>query len=187
MIFSREKRLVQRAGRGDAKAFEELVRKYDLKLYNFALNITEGREPLAKDILQEALLKAFLNISKFEHKSSFSSWIWTIVKNEFHNYIRRNEIDRHIVPDVINSLKSVREKEPDHQLIEEEKNRNLRKLIGMLPDNYEEIITLIVLLEMSYEEAAEFLVIPVGSVKSRFSRAKEKLIKMVKENVELFI
>ncbi len=182
-----EKILVLQAKQGNAFAFEKLIKTHQKKLYKFALGILEGDEVLAQDVLQNAFLKAFLNISKFEHKSSFSSWIWVIVKNEFYDYLKKNRFFKTFSIDDFENVLIDNEKSPHLEILKEEKKRNLHNLVNSLDDKYREVITLVIFMEMSYKEASDYLNIPVGSVKSRLKRAKEKLEKKIKLNVELFL
>ena len=90
-IFPADERdLIAAARTGEVGAFETLVRRHYETLYRFALGIAHGNEADAADLLQEALVKAFLNIGRFEGRSSFSSWLWRIIRNEYTDRIRRN-------------------------------------------------------------------------------------------------
>ena len=78
---SEEMQLVRRAKRGDDSAFEELVRRYDRNVFRIAQHITQNRED-AEDVVQEAFLKAYGNLAKFQEQSKFYTWLVRIAVNE---------------------------------------------------------------------------------------------------------
>lgn len=181
-----DRQLIRAARDGDVPSFETLVRRHHRTLYRFALGITHGDEQEAADILQEALVKAFLNIDRFEERSSFSSWLWRIIRNEFLDRVRRERIDTVPIGEEGESAEPVRRDTPESDFMEEERRRALLRLVAALPEKYSEIVILVELMELSYEDAADYLGIPVGSVRSRLSRAREHLTGLVMRNMELF-
>src|SRR3981189_3872162 len=78
---SEEMRVVRRAKGGDDSAFEELVRRYDRNVFRIAQHITQNRED-AEDVVQEAFLKAYGNLAKFQEKAKFYTWLVRIAGNE---------------------------------------------------------------------------------------------------------
>jgi RNA polymerase sigma-70 factor, ECF subfamily len=182
-----EKYFIHRSKSGDGGSFEKLVKKHYQVLFRFALSITKGNEDLASDVLQNALLKAFLNIASFEGRSSFTSWLWVIIRNEFISLLRKES------GEITGAESDISEDQPDtesvsveNSLMLEQRKENLLKVIDQLPENYREIVMMIEMSGMSYVEASEFLGVPVGSVKSRLSRAREELHRIIERNVELF-
>jgi RNA polymerase sigma factor, sigma-70 family len=179
-----EKTLVCRAVAGDVGAFNELLKEIGGKLFSFALSICGGNRGIAEDIYQEALLKAFVSIGKFEGKSSFSTWIWMIIKNSYIDFLTENK--------KLVSLENIENFEPSSdisaelELVREDRAKMLRKLISELPVPYSEVITLIDLQEMEHSEAAELLGIDKNLLKVRLFRARNALEKMVRANIEFF-
>lgn len=182
-----EKYNIHKAQKGDSESFEKLVKTHYQTLYRFALSITRGNENIASDILQNALIKAFESIDSFQGKCSFTSWLWVIIKNEFITHLRKesghaffsaNQIEGDTADSDLPSA--------EENIHEEQRKENLTKMIEQLPENYKEIITMVELAGMSYIEASEFLDIPVGSIKSRLSRARDELHRLVEKNMELF-
>ncbi|HRQ69520.1 MAG TPA: RNA polymerase sigma factor, partial [bacterium] len=162
-------------------------KKHYQVLFRFALSITKGNEDLASDVLQNALLKAFLNISSFEGRSSFTSWLWVIIRNEFISLLRKES------GEITGTEGDISDDQPDtesvsieNSLMLEQRKENLLRMIDQLPENYREIIMMIEMSGMSYVEASEFLGVPVGSIKSRLSRAREELHRLIERNLELF-
>ncbi len=180
-----EKRLIREAQQGSVKSFEQLVKIHYEKLYCFAVAIASGKKEIASDILQESLIKAFLNISSFENRSSFSSWLWKIVRNEFYDFASKSRIETEELDEeraAHDSFQSAQETE----MITAERGKHLHCLIDSLPEHFKEIIYIIELSEISYEDASLLIGIPVGSIKSRLSRAREKLTELIDKNMELF-
>ncbi|MGI6395356.1 MAG: RNA polymerase sigma factor [bacterium] len=180
--------LIFKSIKGSTVSFEKLVKKHYRTLFRFALSMTKGNEELAGDVLQNALLKAFLNIKTFKQKSSFTSWLWVIIKNEFLRINKKESLEKTGISDDIS------QNFPDSELLSLEKNfvleqrkENLYKMIEKLSENHREIIMMIEMSGMSYSEAGEYLGIPEGSVKSRLFRAREELFKIVEKNRELFL
>ena len=182
-----EKYNIHKAQNGDSASFEKLVKTHYQPLYRFALSITKGNEDTASDILQNALIKAFGSIDDFKGKCSFTSWLWIIIKNEFITHLRK-ETGHAFFSANQTEGDTADTKNPslENSINEEQRKENLVKMIDRLPENYREIIMMVELSGMSYVEASEFLDIPVGSVKSRLSRARDELHMLVEENMELF-
>ncbi len=90
---SEEMQLVRRAKRGDDHAFEELVRRYDRNVFRIAQHITQNRED-AEDVVQEAFLKAYSNLEKFQEQSKFYTWLVRIAVNEALMKLRRRKPER---------------------------------------------------------------------------------------------
>lgn len=179
-----EKALARRAAAGDAKAFGDLVKATEKKLFSFALSICGGNRCTAEEIYQEALVKAFVNIGKFEGKSSFSTWIWTIIKNSYIDFI--SDSVKQISLEDIEGFEPSSDIPAELGLIREDRAKMLRKLISELPVPYCEVITLIDLQEMEHSEAAELLGIDKNLLKVRLFRARSALEKMIRANIGFF-
>ncbi len=121
--------LISRAKNGDIAAFEQLVQLHYEKLNSFALNITAGNYALAEDILQEAMIKAFLSIKKLKSGSTFSSWLWRIIKNEFLQFVRKPDNRKMVFAEDLPFSDVGIEEESEKNLIKEEQEKNLRKII----------------------------------------------------------
>ena len=179
-----EKMLVRRAAAGDTGAFNELLKETGGKLFSFAVSICGGNRDVAEEIYQEALVKAFINIGKFEGKSSFSTWIWTIIKNSYVDFITENR--KHVRLEDIECFEPSSDIPAELELIKEDRAKMLRKLISELPLPYCEVITLIDLQEMEHSEAAELLGIDKNLLKVRLHRARNALEKMIRANIGFF-
>lgn len=178
--------MVTRARNGDIAAFEALVVAHRSDLYRFALGMTGGNADTASDALQDALIKAFINIRSFRGDAAFSTWLWRVIRNEIYSGYRKIQSE-HIV-DLDNESMPMEDHAPgpSEQSIQNERINNVRYLVGKLSPKLREIITLVDLMEYSYEETAEKLGISVGTVRSRVSRARDTFSRLVEKHGELF-
>lgn len=176
--------LLQKAVNGDTVAFSALVKEHQNELFNFALSISSGNHAIASDILQEALVKAFLNIKKFNRQSSFKTWLWTIIRREFINFVTRPKT--RMVGVELDSDVPVESKQ-EEKMTEDQRFHALRHLISQLSVSDQEVLVLVDFEERRYDDAAESLGISVSAVKSRLFRARKQLMTLVLENRKLFL
>lgn len=183
-LNSNEKTLVKLAVAGDVKAFNELIKLTKNKIFSFAMSICGGNRTTAEEIYQEGLVKAFVNIKRFEGKSSFPTWLWTIIKNSYIDYL--NDANKLISIEDLEGFEPTCQISSELELIREDRAKMLRTLISKLPVPYCEVITLIDLQEMDHSEAAELLGIEKNLLKVRLHRARNALEKMIMTNIGLF-
>lgn len=176
--------LIRDAQRGDLEAFNQLILRYQNLLFSIALRILAD-EDSASDALQEALLSAFRKINMFRG-GSLRSWLARIVINACYDELRRKRRQPVIPFDQIDA--DGEEIEPDYWLtdssvgLEEqyestELERAIQKCLSSLPTDYRTVFVLVDVECMSYEEAAEAVHIPIGTVKSRLARARMQMRK----------
>ncbi len=186
MSNTENRELIRRATQGDTAAFEELVVRHKQALYGYALGMTGGDHAAAADILQETLLKAFLNISRFRGDCAFITWLWRIARNEFADYRRSPKTAENAPLDAAPEHLLVR----DHSLEEEMTGRQRREalyaLLAMLPPEHREAIVLVDIQELRYDEAAALIGISESALKSRLFRARENLLEVAMANKKLF-
>jgi RNA polymerase sigma-70 factor (ECF subfamily) len=174
--------LVQAARTGDVSAFEQLVRRYDRKIFRLAHHITQHRED-AEDVLQESFLKAYQNLAGFQGNSKFYTWLVRIAVNESLMKLRKRRTDRTVSLDeeVETEDGSMPREVPDwgpspEQLYgREELNGILVRTIGGLPASFRTVFVLRDVEGLSTEETAEALALSVPAVKSRLLRARLQL------------
>ncbi len=163
--------LVKRAQKGDTKAFSELARRHELSVYNLSLRFMRNPS-LAEDMAQEAFLKAYQKIGKFRRESQFSTWLYRIACNvclsELQKRKRRGELSLAYRPEPSDPSVAA-------SLPQAEEAELIRKCVAKLPRRYAEAITLFYLQECSYEEVAEIMEIPIGTLKTWLHRARKQL------------
>ncbi|MGH9576023.1 MAG: sigma-70 family RNA polymerase sigma factor [Terriglobales bacterium] len=174
--------LVEAARNGDVSAFEQLIKRYDRKIFRLAHHITQQRED-AEDVLQETFLKAYQNLAGFQGKSKFYTWLVRIAVNESLMKLRKRRSDRTVSLDeeVETEDGSMPREVPDwgpspEQLYgREELNDILARTIHGLPASFRTVFVLRDVEGLSTEETAEALALSVPAVKSRLLRARLQL------------
>jgi RNA polymerase sigma-70 factor, ECF subfamily len=179
---SEEMQLVRRAKRGDDQAFEELVRRYDRNVFRIAQHITQNRED-AEDVVQEAFLKAYSNLGKFQEQSKFYTWLVRIAVNEALMKLRRRKPERTVsldeeVKTEDDSLpREVADWSPNpEQMYNQAELRDiLTRTIQGLPAGFRTVFVLRDVEGLSTEETADALELSIPAVKSRLLRARLQL------------
>ncbi|WP_290647710.1 RNA polymerase sigma factor RpoE [Aquisalimonas sp.] len=176
-----DQQLVERVQAGDKKAFDLLVQKYQFKLVKMISRyVTDPSE--AQDVAQETFIKAYRALPNFRGESSFYTWIYRIGANTAKNYLvaqgRRppgSDVDAQDAEQyAVDSL--LRETDTPEGLAQrEEIERTVFEAIEALPDDLRTAITLRELDGLSYEEIAQAMECPVGTVRSRIFRAREAI------------
>jgi RNA polymerase sigma-70 factor (ECF subfamily) len=177
-----EAAIVAQARLGDAKAFSELLRRYEGKIFRLALHITQNRED-AEDVLQEAFLKAYEHLNQFQGQSKFYTWIVRIAVNQALMKLRKRKSDRSVSldetidtgEDTVAREIAAWDENPEQQYSREEINEILSSAIDGLAPIYRAVFVLRDVDDLSTEETAEALELSVPAVKSRLLRARLQL------------
>ena len=178
-----ETTLVAEARAGNAEAFTTLVHQYDRNIYRLALNIT-GKQEDAEDVLQEAFLKAYTHLDRFQGNSRFYTWLVRIAVNEALMKLRKRRGDRTVSLDepitTSNNELMPREIEdwgdnPEQRYAKTELQEILNEAIESLEPQFRTVVVLRDVENFSTEETAEVLGLSVPAVKSRLLRGRLKL------------
>jgi RNA polymerase sigma-70 factor (ECF subfamily) len=172
-----EKRLVRLAQEGSPQAFEELVTKYQSKVFSMALSFTRNREA-ADDLAQEVFLKAYLALPRFHGRSEFGTWLYRISINHVRDYLRKKSRAKEIPLDDVREIAFSDKEQTDRaeQEREAEARRTLvQRVVLTLPEKYRVILTLRDIQGLAYEEIAGVLRLSPGTVDSRLHRARRML------------
>ncbi len=181
--LANETELVEAARGGDAEAFTTLVNQYDRNIYRLALNITGNPED-AEDVLQEAFLKAYANLGKFQGGSRFYTWLVRIAVNEALMKLRKRKSDRTVSLDepVETGDDEYMPREvvdwgenPEQRYARQELNDILSTALNELEPSFRIVVYLRDVENLSTEETAEMLDLSVPAVKSRLLRGRLKL------------
>lgn len=170
------------AKRGENHAFERLLKKYRKSVYYMLLKMVKNPDD-AEDLTQEAFAKAFNSIEKFDSKFAFSTWLFRIATNNCIDFIRKKRvqtvsIDAPVEGDDGSSMRfDVRDEnlDPNESMLKMQRKRYLTMAIERLPEKYRTLVQLRYFQELSYEEVANELQIPLGTVKAQLFRARELL------------
>jgi RNA polymerase sigma factor (sigma-70 family) len=166
--------LIEECRKGNRKAQFRLYNQYSKAMYNLAYRILNNRED-AEDILQEAFVECFINIDSFRFESTFGAWLKKITVNKCINHIKKKKIDLTLCE----TLPVTIYEEEEEVTFETE---TIFKSIEMLPDGYRIILTLYLLEGYDHTEISQILGISESTSKSQYSRAKEKLRKILLKN-----
>ncbi len=182
--------LVQKALSGDEKAFARLLSRYKDTIYFMLLKMLNNRSD-AEDLTLEAFGKAFKNLHQYSPTYAFSTWLFKIASNNCIDFLRKKK-------GIIISLESDSEKgeisetlrlkskelDPEEKLIRKQKAILLHKVVRRLKPHYQSLVELRYFNELSYEEIAKELNLPLGTVKAQLFRARQMLFKLI-ESTEM--
>lgn len=176
-----EAALVASAKGGDLRAFEELVQRYERKIFRLAQNITQNHED-AQDVVQDAFLKAFSHLDNFQGDSRFYTWLVRIAVNEALMKLRKRRPGQVSLDDNIETEDDLMPREvedwgptPEQRYAQSELHRILNEAIGSLDPGLRIVFQLRDVEEFSTEETAQTLRLSIPAVKSRLLRARLKL------------
>jgi len=182
---STDKELVKRVQKGEKGAFDLLVLKYEHKIVNLVMRYVRDPEQ-ALDITQEAFIKAYRALPRFRGDSAFYTWLYRIAVNTAKNYLaaqRRRPMDIELDlqdPEQYGLHAKLKESDtPEGLALSQELQETLERAIAALPDDLRQAIILRELDGMSYEEIAQTMECPVGTVRSRIFRARDAIGKRV--------
>ena len=168
--------VIDKCREGDNRAQYELYKLYSKAMFNVSMRITNDYTE-AEDVLQEAFISAFKNLHTYKGEASFGSWLKKIVVNAAINAIRKRRSE--LVPMDERTIGEVPEEVYDDD--SEWKVEKVRKAIMKLPDGYRVVLTLYLLEGFDHAEIGEILGITESTSKSQYSRAKKKLLEIMKE------
>lgn len=177
-----EAEVLSQAREGDTRAFAELVRRYEGKIFRLALHITQNRED-AEDVLQETFLKAYEHLDQFQGNSKFYTWIVRIAVNQSLMKLRKRKSDKTVSMDeqidtgedtVIREI-AAWDPDPEQRYSREELSKILNAAVDSLAPPYRAVFVLRDIDDLSTEETAEALDLSIPAVKSRLLRARLQL------------
>jgi RNA polymerase sigma-W factor len=182
-LKSEDRVLVERCLKGEERAFEELLRKYRNSVYSICYRMVRNQTD-AEDLAQDVFIRTFSVLDRYDPSYPFSSWLFRITSNLCIDFLRKakggmvsldqpiegseGSIQRQLPSDVV---------KPDREMENKEMMAALEEAISVLPEHYRIIVILRHQEQMSYEEIADDLGIPLGTVKARIHRARN----MIKE------
>jgi RNA polymerase sigma-70 factor (ECF subfamily) len=185
-----DQELVERVQQGDRAAFDLLVRKYQHKVVKLVSRyVRDSSEAL--DVAQEAFIKAYRAISSFRGESAFYTWLYRIAINTAKNYLvaknrqpvnKESEVGEPDQFDLASQLTDI--DTPEGLILSEEIRQTILQAIEQLPEDLRTAIILRELEGMSYEEIAQTMDCPVGTVRSRLFRARESIDNELKSLIE---
>ncbi|HWA56396.1 MAG TPA: sigma-70 family RNA polymerase sigma factor [Gemmatimonadales bacterium] len=177
---------------GDPKAFGQIVARYQVRLLNFVYRMIGDRER-AEDLVQEAFLRVYRHLDRFDRTRKFSTWIYTIASNLAKNELRNRSRSPLVTleqarPRDEEEQRPVDFEDPENRPDELYERRNLKALVdhtvARLSSHHREVFVLRELEGKSYEEIAEIMHCNLGTVKSRLNRARQSFAELIGPHLE---
>ncbi len=183
--------LVEQAIAGDQKSYAELLDRYKDAIYFMLLKMVNNKSD-AEDLTIEAFGKAFKNIHQYTPNYAFSTWLFKIATNNCIDFIRKKKANLVSIDQTAEDLEGPitsptahlqsSNLDPEEQLIKEQSIKLIQEVVGTLKPRYRKLIELRYFREFSYEEIAEELNLPIGTVKAQLFRARELLFNILKNS-----
>ncbi len=167
-----ERQLVKRIAHGDRQALAELYTRYQRPLFHYLLQLTPDYG-LAEELLQDTLVAVWKSAHSFEARSSVSTWLFGIARRQAHNTLRQHKIS--LVDAAALEGMVATEPEPEAYTLANIARDELLAAFQQLAPVHREVLVFILVQDLSYEETATMLAVPVGTVKSRLSNARKSL------------
>jgi RNA polymerase sigma-70 factor (ECF subfamily) len=189
----KDRELVQRAQQGDRDAFRQLYERHHKRAYVVALGVLKNRQD-ALDVVQEAFVRVHQHLDSFQGSSGFYTWLYRIVMNLAIDQLRRRRTTRPVeyddgqgrdcalADDTI--LPRVLDSNPGTAAMRRELMKRVERALAALPEYHRQVILLRELEGLSYEEMAEILEVPKGTIMSRLFHARRKMQAALKDYVD---
>ncbi len=178
-----EKMLIERAQKGDTRAFEQLVREYGRLIYGTALRLCKNEHD-AQDAAQEVFIKLYKSLGSFKFQSSFSTYLYRITSNVCMDFVRkRGEV---FSTDEAGFEVADSAARPDTQFEKKERKEIFERALSSLSYEHREMITLRDINGLSYKEIADITGLPENTVKTRILRARKNLCEILRQNGNYF-
>lgn len=170
-----DEQIVQRVTQGNVDAYGDLMKRYESKLQRYVVYLIHD-QVAASDVVQDTFIKAYQNLRSFDPKYKFSSWIYRIAHNEAMNAVKKR---RRISDDDIDTLPDASYDARLDEIVDKQiLKAHVHGCLGKLEPKYREIVQLIYMEHMKYDEVGDVLHIPSSTVGVRLSRAKTRLRKI---------
>lgn len=173
-----EQQIIKQILAGDKKAYAHIINEYKNPLYATILRMTRNPQT-AQDFVQEAFIKIYEQLPKYDGKGSFKSWLYRVAINFCIDEFRKKSYQ--IKQAELQDDQLVNESHPEVIFLKKEQSRQLEKLIATLPELERMILLLRYVNELSYTEIADLLHIPLSDVRNKLHRAKKKMRNQVQE------
>ncbi|MBE6193895.1 MAG: sigma-70 family RNA polymerase sigma factor [Rikenellaceae bacterium] len=185
-----DRTLVRLVVEGDSRAFEPLFMRHKDNIYAMLVKRATNSDDV-EDLLQEAFMKAFVNINRYNPDYDFGAWICTIAKNTFVDF-NRSRRSRALNPEnnlplegrCTNNAQAV-SPSPEESIINAQQRAQIERYIATLPADYRELFILRFIEEYTYEEIAEALQMKLGTVKTRIFRVRAMMSKLITDGEKI--
>ncbi len=184
--------LVEQALAGREDAFKQLMHKYGKALYHHIYRMVRAKGEV-EDLVQESFIKAFSALDSYSSDYAFSTWLYKIATNHTIDFLRKKKLPTFSIDKPIHTKDGELEYEvpdttyrPDRHVVADQRRRLIQEAIEALPKKYHRVIVMRHQQEKSYEEIAQELDLPLGTVKAHIFRARKLLYKYLREKRDSF-
>jgi RNA polymerase sigma factor (sigma-70 family) len=181
--------LIRKAVKGDQEAFRRLMDKYQPAIHHVISRMINDRTEVI-DLTQETFVKAFSSLKSFNHMYAFSTWIYKIASNTCIDHLRKKKLQTFSIDQQTGSDGDDYSYElpdatyrADKEIITDQRSQLVIRAIDSLPQKYREVIVLRHLEEKNYDEIADILDLPLGTVKAHIFRGRELLYKQLRKRI----
>jgi RNA polymerase sigma-70 factor (ECF subfamily) len=172
--------LIERCLRRDNAAWEQIVARFRRRVFHIGYKFT-GKHDDAEDLTQEIFMRVFKSLDKFNRDADFSTWLSSVARNHCIDHYRARKREREVlVHDLVAfDLAPAVSGNPQRAMEDRDRRTFLRQGLDLLPDKLREAVVLRDLQGLSYQEMADRLALPEGTVKSRINRGREELARLL--------
>jgi len=182
-----DRALVEQALGGDEEAYRQLMEKYDKALYHHIYRMVRAKGEV-EDLVQESFIKAFSALESYSSEYAFSTWLYKIATNHTIDYLRKKKLPTFSIDKPIQTRDGDLEYEvpdttyrPDRHVVSDQRRALIQEAIDALPPKYHRVIVMRHQQEKTYEEIAQELDLPLGTVKAHIFRARKLLYKYLRD------
>jgi RNA polymerase sigma-70 factor (ECF subfamily) len=191
--FQADNILIEKAQRGDRGALNELIRKHQDRAYQYAFRLTRNPD-IAADVVADAFVRINNALKNFKGNAAFTTWLYRIITNCYLDQRKREKgkgnlsLDSGFQQDDEDITREIEDpgRTPDELVERNQREALLHKALAQLPEFQKSMIVMYHAEQLSYEEIAESLDLPIGTVKSRLNRARISLREILAQDEELF-
>ena len=191
--FQADNILMEKAQRGDRGALNELIRKHQERAYQYAFRLTRNPD-VAADVVADAFVRINNALKNFKGNAAFTTWLYRIITNCYLDQRKREKgksnvsLDSSSQQDDEDVTREIEDtgRTPDELVERNQREELLHKALALLPEFQKSMIVMYHAEQLSYEEIAEALDLPIGTVKSRLNRARISLREILAQDEELF-
>jgi RNA polymerase sigma factor (sigma-70 family) len=184
-----DSRLIKAALKGDQVSYRAIMKKYHDQVYGLLFRMVHEKDEV-EDLTQEAFIKAFQSLHNFNEEFAFSTWLYKIATNNCIDFIRKKKLQTFSIDKPIESKEGEfgfeipdSTFEPDRSMIAGQRSKALEEAVNSLPEKYRQVILMRHTEDKDYQEIAEELDLPLGTVKAHIFRAREILYKKLKKKI----
>jgi len=182
MLNKSDIELVNEFKNGNTSAFDEIVRRYQKRVYSLARKILANHDD-ADDVAQEVFVKLFYSLHDFKGESSLFTWIYRITINECNNILRKKKVRDFVQIDEIANLLKFGQT-PEQELLEKERRDLIERAVEKLPPKQRAIFVMRFFEDLDYEQISKILNKPIGTLKANYFHAVKKIQKFIKDEMQ---